>query len=193
MTEVFHYTSQLQPFPHDQTVVDWEKRSCLLPCPSDCSGCLLSGQRAQSPPADCLIPQPQRHTLGWPTRGLPHFNKRDHNPLARKIRELPVTCGPTEDSEWCVCVGVYVYAVIKRNWVFLTGFWAGIREVVHSDTTQKKITSFFASLFKNICMCTSNFTFSHKPLPRIWMDGYKLELERSFNVSQLGLVYRKHF
>lgn len=108
MTEVFHYTSLLQAptLPPTPMIRQWwtEKRAhACSPCPSDCGGCLLSGQQPQSPPADCPLSQPQRHTLGWPTRGPPHFTKRDHNPFARKICDLPVSSGPTEDSGWCEC------------------------------------------------------------------------------------------
>lgn len=114
MTEVFHYTSQLQAptlpptFPPSSLpmIRQWwtEKRAHgCSPCPSDCGGCLLSVL------TDCPLPQPQRHTLGLSTRGPPHFTKRDDNPFARKIHDLPVASGPTEDSGWCiksVCVCV---------------------------------------------------------------------------------------
>lgn len=46
------------------------------------------------PPPPCPLsppPRPQHRTLGWSTRGLPHFTKRDDNPFAGKIRDLPVS------------------------------------------------------------------------------------------------------
>lgn len=133
MTEVFHYTSQLQgPHPPSNLpplsspmIRQWwtEKRAHAgSPCPSDCGGCLLSGQRAQSPPADCPLPLPQHHTLGQLTRGPPHFTKRDHNPFAGKIRGLPVASGPAEDSGWHrrTCVSRRVCVCVREEILFVS-------------------------------------------------------------------------
>lgn len=59
-------------------------------------------------------PRPQHHALGWTTRGLPHFPKRDDNPFARKIRDLPVSRWSSggkrleSNSKWTRFVHVHV-------------------------------------------------------------------------------------
>lgn len=92
MTKVFHDIPQLQvpSLQHPKLIRQWGSRrraQACCPRPSDCGGCLLSAPSDRPHPP----PRPQQHTLGWSTRGLPHFIKKDDNPFARKIRDLPVS------------------------------------------------------------------------------------------------------